>query len=215
MNESVVVQSEHVPDRLAELGLQEAVLHQALNIAHIFAARCTDNHPRIYPGLVMWAETIKALRDLMRPDGWHSQEEGIYDRVINLEGTIGIAVASGNDAIGIPSLNPSNRSPKGRNTVAAVQLNCQLDMFAPLEPEAAEEEEAKKEETWLLLHFFDAVKGERRIELSRPREIANDGRIIDWFERIILTPLSIDGDFDEVVPPEQPDVDFDIERKIS
>lgn len=214
MNESVVVQPDRVSDRLTELGLTEAIVHQALNIAHSFAARCTENHPRIYPGLVMWAETIKALRDLLRPYGWHSQEEGTYDRVINAEGTVGIAVASGNEAVGVSFMTPSNRSPKGRNTVAAVQLNCQLDMFGMPEP-VGEEEEVKEGETWLLLHFFDAHKGERRIELSRPRTIAKDGRIVDWFERIILTPLSIDGDFDEVAAPDQPDVDFDIERKIS
>src|SRR5512142_867107 len=41
VNESVVVQPDRVPDRLTELGLTEAIVHQALNIAHSFAARCT------------------------------------------------------------------------------------------------------------------------------------------------------------------------------
>lgn len=214
MNQSVVVQFEHVQSRLAELELTEGVLREALTLAHSFAVRCTPNHPLIYPGLVMWAETIKALRDLLRPEGWHSQDGGTYDRVIRADGAIGIAVASGNEAVGIPNMEPTNKSPKGRNTAAAVETNRQLELF-PIPAAESKETDDKDGETWILLHFYDARKGERRAELSRPRDIDDDGRISAWYERIILTPLSIDGDFAEIAPPDQPDVDFDIERKHS
>jgi hypothetical protein len=212
VNKSVVVQFEHVQSRLAELELTEGVLREALTLAHSFAARCTLNHPRIYPGLVMWAETIKALRDLLRPEGWHSQDEGTYDRVIRSDRAMAIAVASGNEAVGISDMDPTNKSPKGRNTVAAVEANRQLELF-PIPVVESEEPDDKDGETWILLHFYDASKGERRAELSRPRDIDDDGRISAWYERIILTPLSIAGDFAEIAPPDQPDVDFDIERK--
>lgn len=212
MSQSVVIHSQHVQSRLAELELTEDVLRQALTLAHSYAARCTANHPRIYPGLVMWAETIKALRDLLRPEGWHSQDEGTYDRVIRSDGAIGIAVASGNEAVGVPDAEPTNKSPKGRNTVAAVEANRQFELF-PIPVVESKESDDKDGETWILLHYFDARKSERRAELSRPRDIDDDGRISAWYERIILTPLSIDGDFAEIAPPDQPDVDFDIERK--
>jgi hypothetical protein len=213
VNQSVVVvEFEHVQSRLAELELTEDILREALTLAHSYAARCTSNHPRIYPGLVMWAETIKALRDLLRSEGWHSQDEGTYDRVIRADGAIGIAVASGNEAVGLPDMEPTNKSPKGRNTVEAVETNRQLELF-PMPVVESDEPEKKDGETWLLLHYYDARKGERRAELSRPRDIDDDGRISAWYERIILAPLSIDGDFAEIAPPDLPDVDFDIERK--
>lgn len=214
MNECLVFQEDATADRLAELGLTEEVLLQSVTIAQGFAARCTDNHPRIYAGLVMWAETLKAARDLLRPLGWHKQETGTYERFINEAGTVGIAVASGTEGVGIAYLTPSNKSPKGRNTVEAVETNCTMDLFPDLPAVKIGDEEADCE-TWVLLHYFDARSGERRVELSRPREIAKDGRISRWFERIILPPLSLDNDFAEIDSPDLPDVDFDIERKIS
>jgi hypothetical protein len=162
----------------------------------------------------MWAETLKAARDLLRPLGWHKQETGTYERFINEAGTVGIAVASGTEGVGIAYLTPSNKSPKGRNTVEAVETNCTMDLFPDLPAVKIGDEEADCE-TWVLLHYFDARSGERRVELSRPREIAKDGRISRWFERIILPPLSLDNDFAEIDSPDLPDVDFDIERKIS
>ncbi|BDU22219.1 hypothetical protein [Dyella sp. GSA-30] len=212
MNECIVFQHDSVPDRLADLGLTEKTLLEAISIAHGYAARCTENHPRIYPGLVMWAETLKALRDALRPLAWHRQDVGTYERVLNEAGTIGIAVASGTEGVGVAFLTPSNRSPKGRNTFKAVQINCTLDLFPDL-PAVEHNHEKPDSETWVLLHYFDAKSGERRVELSRPRHIEKDGRINDWFERIILSSLKFDGDFDETASPDLPDVDFDVERK--
>lgn len=208
----VYVEPHAVEERLAQMELTEEVLVEALRLAHVHAARLTENHPRIYPGLVMWAEVVASLRNLLRPMGWHRPDSSVYELVINGYDTLGIAVASGDEGTGVEAGHPSNKSPKGRYTLKAVDANRQADMFAEmLPPQSAPPPEL---ETWVLLHHFDPKRKERRIELSRPSDMDLDGKIIEWSERIILTPLSFDDDFDEIILPETPNIDFEIRRKV-
>jgi len=206
----VHVEPQAVEDRLAQMELTEEVLVEAIRLSQVHAARLTENHPRIYPGLVMWAEVVAALRNLLRPQGWHRPDSSVYELAVNSDDTIGIAVASGDEGTGRPDVHPSNKSPKGRYTVKAVDANRQADMFAQMLPSKPA---PSKLETWVLLHYFDAGKRERRIELSRPSDMDSDGKIIEWSERIILTPLPFDGDFGDLILPESPDIDFEIYRK--
>lgn len=206
----VYVESQAVEERLAQMELTEEVLVEAFRLAHVHAARLTENHPRIYPGLVMWAEVVASLRNLLRPMGWHRPESSVYELVINESDTLGIAVASGDEGTGVEAGYPSNKSPKGRYTLKAVDANRQADMFAEMLPSQPAPSEL---ETWVLLHHFDPRRKERRIELSRPSDMDSDGKIIEWSERIILTPLSFDDDFDDIMLPETPDIDFEVHRK--
>jgi hypothetical protein len=206
----VYVEPQAVEERLAQMELTEEVLVEALRLAHVYAARLTENHPRIYPGLVMWAEVVASLRNLLRPMGWHRPDSSVYEVIINADDKLGIAVASGDEGTGNPDANPSNKSPKGRYTVMAVDANRQADMFADMLPTRPATSELK---TWFLLHHFDAKKKERRIELSRPFDMDSDGKIIEWSERIILAPLTFGDDLGDLIFPESPDVDFEIYRK--
>lgn len=207
----VYVEPQAVEDRLAQMELTEDLLLEALRLAHVHTARITENHPRIYPGLVMWAEMVASLRNLLRPLGWHRPDSSVYELVINEGDTVGIAVASGDEETGVEAGRPSNKSPKGRYTVKAVDANRQADMFADMLPPQSAPSEL---ETWVLLHHFDTKRKERRIELSKPSDMDSDGKIIEWSERIILTPLSFGDDFDDIILPETPDIDFEIHRKI-
>lgn len=207
----VHVEPQDVESRLSRLGLSEAVLVEAIRLAHLHTARLTANHPRNYPGLVMYAEGIAALRTLLREEGWHRPDSSVYELVINADDTVGIAIASGDEGTGRENAHPFNKSPKGRYTVQAIEANRQADMFAELLPQVPTA--SPELETWVLLHHYDAKLRERRIELSRPSDIDAEGKIIEWSERVILTPLSFDGDEGEIVLPETPDIDFDIRRK--
>lgn len=199
---------------LEEIGLEEALLQESIRQAHLFRVRITPNHPRIYPGLVMWGEIVAALRNLLRSRGWYRPEAGNYELTVNDKLNIAIAVASGDEATGNPSLTPSNRSPKGRNTVEAVEANRQLDMFSELLPELPESDDStSNQQTWVLLHFTDAIKREIRLELSRPFAISADGKISDWSERIILGSIPTGEDDLPVESPQGPSIDFDVRRK--
>lgn len=199
-----------VAARLAELGLKEEHLLESLRQANLYRVRTTSHHPRLYRYQVMTAETIAALRDLLVTEGWQKLDEGQYELTLNRSTAVAIAVASGNDNVAQIDGTPSNKSPKGRHTVAAVHSNRQADMFADLLP--VEDTIANVvRDTWVLLHHV--TKDGIYSELSRPTKIGDDGMIESWSERILLSKIELDGDPVSINAPDQPDIDIFISKK--
>ncbi|WVM92157.1 hypothetical protein ULG90_21015 [Halopseudomonas pachastrellae] len=199
--------------RLEQLSLEREPLREAVNQAHLQRVRLTPNHPSIFPGLEMWGWLVGAVRDQLRPLGWVAHEQSNYPLTVHSELNLAIAVASGDSYVGNLLGMPSSRSRKGKNTVDAVERNCQFDMFADLLPDPEELPEAGPHETWILLHHADTLKKEIRIELSRPAGMGKGGKINFWSERIMLGTLALDDDLFEVTPPSGPDIDIEIRRK--
>ena len=200
-----------VDTRLAELGLDQEIIAEALRQANLHWARKTDHHPRLYRYQIMWGETIAALRDLLAPRGWRKCDEGNYELTVNAARDLAIVVASGDEGTANPHRTPSNRSPKGRHTIDAVAANRQADMFAELLPASPATE--KTLATWVLLHH----RSDRNIqaELSKPNQMDDDGMIISWSERLLLRNIPLDGERISIFPPPLPDIDFEISRKVS
>lgn len=202
--------ADEIASRLDVLSVKEAALREAVYQGHLQRTRLTLNHPTIYHGLNMWGEIVAALREQLRPLNWTRQEVGSYALTAHEELGLAITVASGDEATGNPSAHPCNRSKKGRNTVEAVEVNRQLELFEKL-PETQEDADGKQ--TWVLMHHTDTVRGEIRLELSRPSSIGKDGKISEWSERIILSSIPFDDDLVEIYPPSGPDIEIDIRRK--
>lgn len=203
--QSVVHINAVAPERLAKLGLSEAPLLEAVQQANLKRAWLTNDHPIVYPGFMMWAELVKALREQLSVYGWVRRRKGNYELVVSDELRLAIAVASGDDATGISIATPTNRSPKGQHTFDIVEANRQLDLFD--EPSI----KAPEYDTWVLLHH--TAHSELRIELSRPAEIGRDGRIKAWSERIIISSIPLDDDSIEIAGPSGPDLDVGIRRR--
>jgi hypothetical protein len=205
----ITYEPQDVAARLEDLGLEEGVLIEALQQANLYRVRLTTHHPRLYRYSVLTNETVAALRDLLVPKGWEKRDEGHYELVINPERTIAIAVASGDLGTGDRMRDSSNRSPKGPHTARAVETNRQGDLFSellPVEPIAGE-----LVETWILLH---RVQGnEIRIELSRPNNFDEAGKITSWSERIVLGVIPLDEEGTPLPLPNLPDIDIAISRK--
>lgn len=199
-----------VADRLAELGLEEGRLREAIYQGHLQRTRLTRNHPTIYHGLNMWGEVVAALREQLRPLEWVREDIGSYALTVHEDLKLAIAVASGDEGTGDPSAHPSNRSRKGRNTVDAIEANRQLELFEQLPPQSDKE---ASYQTWVLMHHTDHMRSEIRVELSLPLCIGSDGKITDWAERIILNSIPFDDQLLEINPPSGPDIDIDIQRK--
>lgn len=199
-----------ISSRLHGMGLTEASLREAIYQGHLQRTQLTINHPIIFHGLNMWGWVVKELRDQLRPMGWVREDIGSYALTINDEHMVAITVASGDESTGNPAAHPTNRSRKGRNTVEAIETNRQMDMFEQLPPEVVVE---GGRQTWVLMHHTDTVRGEIRIELSRPSSIGNDGKITAWAERIILGSIPFDDELVEIYPPGGPDIDIEIRRK--
>jgi hypothetical protein len=198
-----------VADRLTELGLDEGRLREAVYQGHLQRTRLTRNHPTIYHGLNMWGELVAALREQLSPE-WEREDIGSYALTVNEGLNLAIAVASGDEGTGDPSAHPSNRSRKGRNTVDAIEVNRQFELFELLPPKSDKEE---SRQTWVLMHHTDHGRGEIRVELSLPLSIGTDGKITAWAERIILSSIPFDDQLVEINPPTGPDIDIDIQRK--
>jgi hypothetical protein len=200
-----------VADRLEQLGVTQDALRESIYQAHLQRTRLTPNHPRIFPGLEMWGWSVASLREQLRPLGWFRIDVANFPLTVNETLGLAIAIASGDEGTGDPHAQASNRSKKGPNTVDAVETNQQFDMFAEFLPQT--KEDAAGNDTWVLLHYTDSTKQEIRIELSRPSEIGDDGKISAWSERIILPSISFDGDPVEILTPSGPDIDIEIRRK--
>lgn len=168
-------QPDDVSARLAELGVNEEALRSAVMRGQLEFASCTDNHPRMFPAIAAWAETIAGVRDNLAPLGWTRSELKNYSRAADAAGRVAIAVAAGNEETGRAEGNPSTKTAKGARTVEAVVVNqVQLQLFenpAPAEPGEGEDERV----TWLLLMY--RTESEIRCELSLPVAIGTDMRV--------------------------------------
>jgi hypothetical protein len=206
--------------RLAELGLSEEILIQAVQRGFAEWAGCTLNHPPAFPGLMAWGETVRAIRELLTPLGWERSNEGNLPFTINQGGTIAIAVATGDDCTGNSDETPCTKSSKGPRTAGAVEANRrQLKLF-PVEVQPQDLAKIKGNGgrmTWLLLLHRDENRRELRCELSRPTSMSENERVDGWIERIILRSTAFDGESTAVVPETNlltaPVIDVPVKRR--
>lgn len=207
-----------VESRLAQLGLEEEKLAQIVKRGYLAFTNCTPNDPPLYPGFSAWATMVRALREYLLPKEWERCDDNNYSLVINPEGNMAIAVATGDDATGRNDALPTTKSSKGPSTAEAVISNqVQLDFGFPLIEVPGSTRPVSDEEkrmTWILL--VHRAQGEVRCELSLPTSMGLDGRVDGWRERIILGAIPTDPSVLEITPPsppDQPDINVDVKRR--
>lgn len=197
--------------RLAELGLTELQLRDAVMRGQFAWAACNPFHPRIFAPIVSWAETVAALRENLAASGWEPSDEHNYSVAIAPAGQVAIAVATGNEYTGLVHTSPSTKASKGKHTVSAILVNqAQLSLGLDEVPQTPVEETSERT-TWLLLMYRD--EQEIRCELSLPVSIGADMRVDAWRERIILGAIPRDPQLVDVRPPQQPDLDIAVKRR--
>lgn len=205
--------------RLDELGLTVAQISEPVQRGYLAAANCTTNHPPLMRGIVGWGEIVCALREGLMPQGWMRNDANNYSVVNDPVGNIAIAVATGDENTGIVSGSPSTKSPKGPQTVDAVNYNhAQLPLLfedtvvVQLNEPSAKPQNLGRVTYILLVH---RAPNEIRFELSLPDNISDDGKINGWIERIIFRAIPMNGDQIDLVPPMLPDVEIEIKRRAS
>lgn len=204
-----------VDNRLSELGLEEPPLTDVVRRGYVAFASCTPNDPPQYPGLHAWAIMVRGLREYLLP-AWSRSNEKNYSLVVNAEGTVAIAVATGDEATGRRGVTPSTKGSKGPSTFEAVATNqTQLNLFEfpPFIPAETQTESDEKRMTWILL--VHRAQGEVRCELSLPTSMGADGRVDGWQERIILGSIPTDPGLLAATPPttQLPDINVDVKRR--
>jgi hypothetical protein len=208
-----------VPNRLAELGLSTAVLHEALRIGYGHAAGCTEHEPHSLPGTLVWGKGIAHLRDEMKVSaGWRPDSTSNYETVVHPSGTHGVALALGTSQTGRRNGHPPRtKTPKGPATMRVVEVNRQLSLASLADDQSAfgtdPADAAPTRETWLLLHFYDRTAGEIRCELSRPA-VMEGKQVTGWSERILLEPVpfaeNVEIPMDDLDADE---IDIDVSRR--
>lgn len=98
-----------VASALAELGVSEDVLVEAIRRGEQWRNATTPHHPKTAPGWYAWAETTAALRDGLVPEGGEAIYVDGFERCICPTKGDEIAVLGGIDSPAIPigTLNPS------------------------------------------------------------------------------------------------------------
>ncbi len=205
-NDSIAVVS-----RLEQLGFTINILQNTVKSGHFARSTATSNHPNNSAGTFTWHESVRTLRDLLRPHGWQKQATNNKELTVNLNKTIAIDVSGGTEDTGRPDGFPQTRNTKGNQTEKLINCNQgQLFEFNTLHVDA--EEIIDKFQTWVLLYYFDnrTDKKEIRFELSLPTKM-EQGKIIGWSERIIFDPISTETvDISEHKPEFISDIDLEI-----
>jgi hypothetical protein len=203
---------QHVFSRLADLGLTEADLSEAITRGGLARSECTPNHPPLHAGFVTWSNTVCALREILLPKGWERSDEGNYSTVIHPTGSFAIAVATGDENTGNPNANPMTKSTKGPSTRNAVAVNnYQASLFPDLIP-VLPASQSNERLTWLLL--VSQTNGKLKSELSLPTSC--EGKVDGWKERLILPDIDLDPTLNFSItpnPPSLPDIEIDIQRR--
>lgn len=213
MSATVYSDSDAVAWRLAELGLTPEILETAVAKGQLAFDNCTTNHPRMFPPLAGWAETVRGVREGLIPLGWQISDDRNYALAVHPSGDTAIAVATGNELTGLASGTPATKCCKGTSTLEAVMVNVQqLLLFAELSPRSEAKADAEdKRATWILL--IHRTREETRSELSLPVVIGGDGRVTDWRERIILKSIPRDPQPLRIDAPQLPDLDVPVKRR--
>lgn len=209
MHATVAHLPEEVNNRLNELGLSCALLHEALKMGHLARSTCTANDAPFFPALIQWDRTQRGLREQLIPLGWVKSDDNNYCTVVSPDKTLAIATASGCENTANPSLTPTTKSPKGPSTVDAVLANSNQSVFPFIPAPVVVANDGVI--TWILLYHY--AGGEIRAELSLPASTGRDGRPNTWKERIILPSMSIEPNLSDVEPDFGPDFNVDVIRR--
>ena len=177
----IVAQDYEVASRLDQLGLSAPELISVVHQAVAAKANFVLNHPLNAAGQLAYIYGTGAIRDALRPKGWH------IDRTGNVEATYdpktGIKIVFQNaDSACDDSRDPKAISDKGPATSKAVDLG-QRNLF----PEFDAEDRAKHQrENAALWYLFVYINGDDvRAELSFPKRI-EDGQFRGFNERIYI-----------------------------
>ncbi|WP_413612909.1 hypothetical protein [Bdellovibrio sp. HCB-110] len=214
MNTVLVTKPVEISSRLTDLGLTEEILKQAVEAGERARLSCTENHPRTTPGFISWAEMVKVLRDRLIPLKWTKNDGGGLPTIVHPQRKISIAVTTGDEGTGIEAAELKSKYPKGAATAAVVEQNfSQLCFDDTLLGPRTVKKIFGSMLTWYLV--VRRLPHEVRFELSLPSGLSESGQVIEWKERILFAPLSLDHDAVKIDPTVQEveDIVVEVTRK--
>jgi hypothetical protein len=212
---ALYIESNETQNKLLSMGLTEELLLNVVRSGVLARRDCTANHPPIYAGISAWANAVRTLREQLLPKSWTRTDEGNYSLVIHPNGSIAIALATGDENTGSHAATPMTKSPKGPSTRSAIAVNLsQMSLFQEYEDLGSGIDSSNTESRFTWLFLMARVGNKVKSELSLP--ISCVGKVNAWEERIILSDIDLDPNTDifaTPIVPQMPDIEIDIRRK--
>ncbi len=175
-------------------GITVQVVHEALKVGEANANSCTANDPPSLAGILRWARTTRALRELLAKHGWRRSNLHGLPTVVSPDGKVAIAVSTGDEGTGTTG-EAKTKYRKGKAAEAVVAWN-QLALLG-FEGGADDELESASADRVTYYLLFTKDGDEIRSEISLPSNIGTDGRIEALETRFLLPPLNLKD-----VPPQ-------------
>ena len=197
------------PARLADLGVDSRVLTGAVVSGHQGATDCTPSHPRQARGQRMWADTVAALRDGLRAtdEGWKADSRENFETALHESRRVAIAVMGGNSVTGQFGMGmPAVRRRRGPVAQQFVEQNRHIDDGLMSVDFVLGRSASPKESVAFSLHILLMFATPECIflELSRPT-FAQEGKLVGWSERVLLSPLELGGGVTPIDPEDDGD----------
>ncbi|WP_201195134.1 hypothetical protein [Pseudomonas fluorescens] len=203
------------PERAIEhlFGITEADLRATIIDCFRSFVSAGPLHPKGSGGTLAWIHGIRALRAILLPKGWMSDDPRNQPRVVSPDGKHAITVICGDENTGNPHQTPLTRNKRGSQTTNSVHYNArQQDLF----PVSREELQRftpgteRQQTLWILLFHVDVENRTVHYELSRPINMAENEKVDDWAPRFIMPPLQLGEPDGFQGPAAGPDIDIPV-----
>jgi hypothetical protein len=181
---AVLTERDEIALALAEYGLKEEWIADAIRRGERWRNATTPHHPRTAPGWYAWSETTTALRDVVVPEGGEATSVESFERLVCPTKRHEIAVLGGDRFTGDPLRDPQPKYMKPRVVAQGTIARSQIEMFREDIPTPPGRR--------VLLFLLVRRDGDNAVaELSRPGGITDSGRINVWEQRILLAPIPV------------------------
>jgi hypothetical protein len=206
-------------------GMHAEQFVEALGASNTERRMCVRKHSALSaPGHYAYNGMLTSLSGQMcQSDDWERENPLSMPLLINKARKLVLAVSSGDRYTGLPGYDrkPQGKNPKGELTRELARLNQVANepeglFAAPEKPLSKMLSELENFRFWLALVCYDRSKLEIRCEVSEPKVFSSQGRVSDYYHRIILPPYGLtEVDFPDDEDPNDGfgSIEVDISRR--